>query len=127
MKIAMYDLEGHLLEVFEVDTVRDLERELNYNQGSINNCLHGLAISVNNRQFKRFPEKRKIHNKIGDISEITTTHLKPVHKYYKGVYICSYDSIRTASKRNGLFDANINKCCNGIYNSAGGFEWKYAV
>ena len=24
MKIAMYDLEGHLLEVFEVETVRDL-------------------------------------------------------------------------------------------------------
>lgn len=25
MKIAMYDLEGHLLEVFEVETVRDLD------------------------------------------------------------------------------------------------------
>jgi len=127
MKIAMYDLEGHLLEVIAVDTVRDLERELNYNQGSISNCLDMKAISTNNRQFRKFAEKSKVQNRIGDISNITRVHLKPVHKYFNGEYICTYESSKIASYKNGIDDSSINKCCNGIYKSAGGFEWKYAV
>lgn len=126
MKIAMYDLEGHLLEVFEVDTVRDLEKQLEVSQGSISNCLDGKAISNNKRQFRRFSDKSKVQNRIGDVTSITRVHLKPVHKYYKGKYICTYESSKQASSKNNIDDSAINKCCNGINKTAGGFEWKYA-
>lgn len=125
MKIVMYDLEGHLLEVFNTDSVRDLERLMGFNQGAISNCTDGKCLSSNNRQFKKFSNNSKIQNKIGDVSEITRTHLKSVSKYYSGNYICTYESSKLASKKNNIDDSSINKCCNGIYKSAGGFEWKY--
>ena len=126
MKIVMYDLEGHLLEVFECDTVRDLERELEVSQGSISNCLDGKSMSSNNRQFRKFSDKSRVQNRIGDITNITRAHLKPICKYYKGKYICAYESSTQASLKNNIDDSTINKCCNGVYKSAGGFEWKYA-
>ena len=122
----MYDLEGHLLEVFECNTIRDLERELEVSQGSISNCLDGKAISNNKRQFRKFSEKSKVQNRIGDVTNITRVHLKPVHKYYKETYICTYESSKQASIKNNIDDSSINKCCNGVNKSAGGFEWKYA-
>jgi len=125
-KIAMYDNEGHLLQVFNVENVRDLERLLGLNQGNISNCLDGKMMSNNNRQFRKFSNKSKVHNRIGDISSITIMHLKPINKYYNGKYICSYESSKIASMKNGIDDSSINKCCNGVYKSSGGFEWKYA-
>jgi hypothetical protein len=125
MKIAMYDLEGHLLEVFVINTVVELEKKLLLNPSSVSNCIDGKAISNNGRQFKQFNEKSKVHNRIGDVTNITRTHLKPVHKYYQGKYICTYESSKEAAIKNKLDDSAINKCCNGKYKSTGGFEWEY--
>ena len=55
----MYDLEGHLLEVFNTDSVRDLERLIGFNRGTINNCTDGKCLSSNNRQFKKFSNKSR--------------------------------------------------------------------
>ncbi len=126
MKIAMYDLEGYLLEVFDVETFAELERQLDVYKSAISRCVAGEIISTNNRQFRKFSQKCRIPNKIGDVSQMGLAFAKPIHKYYKGKYICSYDSSKLAAKKNGVFDTNINKCCQGIQQSAGGFEWKYA-
>jgi hypothetical protein len=127
MKIAMYDLEGHLLEVFQVERVVNLEKQLDIPQGSLNNCLNGSALTTINMQFREVKGKKRIINKIGDVSNCTQHHAKPVHKYYKGVYIYSYDSATIASVKNRVEVANINRCCNHEVNTAGGFEWKYAI
>ncbi len=126
MKIAMYDLEGHLLEVFEVDTVVDLEIKLGFKKTVILNCLDGNILETNKRQFRKYSPGAKIHNKIGSVNNLTSYHNKPVCKYYKGKFICSYISAKEASRINGIDDSSINKCCNGVNKSAGGFEWKYA-
>jgi hypothetical protein len=126
MKIAMYDLEGHLLEVFEVESVVNLENKLGFNSTVITNCLHGRMLSTNKRQFRKYSDKAHIHNKIGDVTEITRTNLKPVHKHYNGIYICSYPSAIIASIKNGTDYTGINKCLKGNHKTAGGFEWEYA-
>lgn len=127
MKIAMYDLEGHLLKVHIVKTIVELENQLNIPQGSLNNCLNGSVLTTINMQFREVKGKKRIINKIGDVSNCTQHHSKPVHKYYEGLYICSYDSATIASAKNKVEVANINRCCNNEANTAGGFEWKYQL
>jgi hypothetical protein len=36
-----------------------------------------------------------------------------------------YKSVKSAAQKNGVFRANINKCCNGQYSQTGGFMWKF--
>jgi hypothetical protein len=128
MKIAMYDLEGHLLEVFEVNTVRDLERQLNAPKGSINNCILGYSIQTLNMQFRRCPDSAKTIKRIGDLTNIPDkTSLLPISKYYKGDFICTYENTTIASQKNNLDISNITKCLKNYRNTAGGFEWKYAI
>jgi len=126
MKIAMYDLEGHLLEVFEVETYRDLELSLRIPQGSLNACISGKQLSTIKRQFREYKDNCRTINRIGDISMIGNSSNKPIHKYYNGNYICSYDSAKKASDVNDIDMATINRCLNDKANTAGGFEWKYA-
>jgi hypothetical protein len=123
-KIAMYDLEGHLLEIFDFETAVELEKQLKIPQGSLNGCLSGKQLSTINRQFRVY--SGRIINRIGDISMLSNTWVIPVHKYYKGKYICSYYSANKAAEVNNIPVQDINKCLKGKYNKAGGFEWKYA-
>jgi hypothetical protein len=127
MKIAMYDLEGHLLEVFEVETVRDLESQLKTPKGGINNCITGHCIQTINMQFRKYSDFAKIIKRIGDITNIPgKTSLLPVSKYYKGSFICTYENATIAAKKNNLDTPNINRCLKNDRNTSGGFEWKYA-
>ena len=128
LKIAMYDLEGYLLEVFNVNTIAELENQLKLPKGNISSCISGKILLCSSFQFRRYTEKVRVHNKIGNvISIVNKTHSKAVHKYYKNKYINSYKSITEASIKNDILKESINKCCTGVYKSAGGFEWKYAV
>lgn len=127
MKIAMYDLEGHLLEVFDVDTVRDLEVQLNAPRGGINNCIIGQNLKAINMQFRRYSACAKIAKRIGDITTIPgKTSLLPVSKYYNGIYVCSYENATIAAEKNNLTQSNVHRCLKEGKGIAGGFEWKYA-
>lgn len=125
--IAMYDLEGHLLKVFEVETIFELEVQLNIPRGGISACLSRKSLSTKNFQFIEIINTNKVFTKIGDISSnVVGQSYKPVHKFYDGKYICTYDNILIASELNKLDSSGISKCCLGKYNSCGGFTWKYA-
>jgi hypothetical protein len=127
MKIAMYDLEGHLLEIFDVDTVRDLEIQLKAPRGSINSVIIGHCLKAINRQFRKYSKGARIINRIGDITIIPgKSFCKPVSKYYNGVYICSYENIITACEKNGLTKNNMSTCLKQEKGTVGGFEWKYS-
>ena len=126
MKIAMYDLEGHLLEVFDVNTVVELEQQLDVPQGSINKCIMGLHLQSKGRQFRLLKNKSHAIVKIGDVHKLTIGQSnKAVQKYYNGKYICSYGSLTDASDKNKIKVVNICKACSGTNKTAGGFEWKY--
>lgn len=127
MKIAMYDLEGHLLEVYEIDTVFSLEKRLKMPTNTIYGCIKGFRLQSKLRQFRLVQTGLKAIIKIGDVSSLTVGQSnKAVHKYYKDKYICSYNSLKEASDKNNIDIINISKACSGVNKSAGGFEWKFA-
>jgi hypothetical protein len=127
MKIAMYDLEGHFLELFEVDTVIKLENQLGVSKGGINACLSGKALSTKNYQFRLVINTNKVLTRVGDVSNIIEGQsYKPVHKLYNGKFICSYDNMTRAAEINRTDVTGISKCCNGKQKKSGGFEWCFA-
>jgi hypothetical protein len=128
MKIAMYDLEGHLLEVFEVETIVELEDKLKISRGGIYACLSGKALTTKHFQFREVINTNKIITRVGDVSHTSQGQFyKPIHKFYKGVFICTYDNASRAAELNKLTVANISSCLTERQKTAGGFEWKYAV
>jgi hypothetical protein len=127
MKIAMYDLEGHLLEIFEVDTILDLELRLNAPNSSIYNCVIGHNLKTINMQFRKYSDTAKVAKRIGDLTNIPgKTSLLPVSKYYKETFICTYENGTIAAEKNNVEYNNINRCLKKDKGTAGGFKWKYA-
>ena len=123
----MYDLEGHFLELFNVETISELEKQLQTPQGGINSCLNSKQLSVNGRQFRRLTDVNPPLTKIGNVSTIKIGHsYKPVHKYYKGKYICTYENGKKAAFINDLDESGISRCCNGLQTTSGRYEWKFA-
>jgi hypothetical protein len=127
MKIAMYDLEGHLLEVFEnIDNISQFEKDMGYKDMQIYHCINNEQLHANNRQFKKYTNGAIVHKKIGNISNINGHGSKTVHKFYKGKYVCSYKSLMEASSINNINLSAISNCCTKKSKTAGGFEWEYA-
>jgi hypothetical protein len=126
MKIAMYDLEGHLLEVFEGKNVSQISKEIGITQSNVHQCITGQILSVKNRQFKQVFQDRPLH-KIGDVSNCTHGNKHhPINKYYKGKFISNYRNAHIASQITKVNEVCIHRCLKGERDTAGGFEWKYA-
>lgn len=129
MKIAMYDLEGHLLEVFDVKNVSQLAKKLKIPPSSLHKVLNGSNISTNGYQFKNILLEKEIRKNIGDVtyfSKYGNGGNIPIIKYYKGTVITVYKSLTEASEKNSIEIDRISKCLNNKAKTAGGFEWKYA-
>ena len=126
----MYDLEGHLLEVLEGNTYQDIINLLPVNSkvkstASIQQVTRGEKNFCGSYQFREvFTQKPLL--KIGSCIDLKKSDEKPVRKYYKGVYICTYKNIKDAALKNNMIADNIGKCIRGIRITAGGFEWKQA-
>jgi hypothetical protein len=127
MKIAMYDLEGHLLEVFDVDSIRALEIQLKTPKGAINSVIIGQHLKAINRQFRKYANGARIINRIGDVTVIPDkSFCTPVSKYYNGKYICSYENLIVACEKNGVKKSNMCTSMKQGKGTVGGYEWKYA-
>ena len=75
--------------------------------------------SVNDETKKRMSEKRKGKSYV----------CKPVSQYTKdGLFKAEYSSATEASRKTGLNQGGITKCCRNYYGrkSYGGFVWKYS-
>ena len=125
IKIAMYDLEGNLLEVIESKSIAQIERDLNIPKSALYSCVKGWHLSTIDRQFREVPNGKRALNRIGNIANVTTCYLRPVMKLYNNRYICSYSSISEAVAITGIDGANITRCCNNKRDLAGGFGWKF--
>jgi hypothetical protein len=131
MKIAMYDLEGHLLEVLKGKTYQEIIDLLPSKSGiknvaSIQQAIRGEKNFCGIYQFREVFTQKPLQ-KIGSCVNLKKTLEKQVHKYYKGKYICTYKSMQEAAVINNIEHANLTKCANGERSTAGGFEWKYAL
>jgi hypothetical protein len=127
MKIAMYDLQGNFLELFEnLESVRELENELNYANNTIHNVIKGISHQSKGRQFLKFTDLSKYPLSTGDVRGLNSgLTYEPIGKYYKGRFICSYSSLREASESNNINSVNINQCCSGKIKTTHGFVFKY--
>jgi hypothetical protein len=131
MKIAMYDLEGHLLEVLEAETYQGIIDLLPVKSSikstaSIQQATRGEINFCGGYQFREVFTKKPLQ-KIGSCIDLKKAVEKQVQKYYKGVYICTYKNIEEAAFINNILRDNIGKCARGIRATAGGFEWKFVV
>lgn len=125
IKIAMYDLEGYLLETFETETYKDLEKKLNISYGGLHSCVNNKQHQINNRQFRELKGSRVALKKIGDVSSLVngSTEYVTILKKYNGKVISSYHSIKEACYKNNLKQSNLSDHLNGNTRNCGGFEW----
>ena len=128
-KIAMYDLEGYLLEVFEVETYKELEDKLGINTSGLIAYFKNKQNQVNNRQFRELHINRVALKRIADVSMLVNSSMqyRVVLKSYNGKLICSYNSIHEAAEKNNLNASSLRDCIVlSAKKTLGGFEWKYA-
>lgn len=53
-------------------------------------------------------------------------HNKKVNQYsIKGEYIKTWDSMRDAEIRLGIYRSDISRCCRKLKDNAGGYKWEY--
>ena len=125
----MYDLEGHLLEVFDVTTLKELEDKLKLPQASMHSCLNNRQHQVNNRQFKELKGSRVALKKIGDIHMNVngSKEYKVVLKKYKKKTISAYNSLIDAALKNNVDQSSLSLCLTGKTKTCGGFEWEYVI
>jgi hypothetical protein len=134
MKIAMYDLEGHFLKLYEVESYSDLIEQLGKKSGinspsSIQKVCLGERNFAKNRQF-RIVSKDRVLDKIGSCLNLKKTKETQVHKYFDGSYVCTYNSFTEAALKNNANKENIAQACsekNTRVLSAAGFTWKKAI
>jgi hypothetical protein len=120
--IAMYDLEGNLLEVFETINISTLAKELKIDKKGLYGCINGENTQTNNRQFKVIKYINRFPKKIGDLTQIINTN-EPINKYYKGNYICTYKSVKECSEKNNIAEQNITGVLNGSRKTANGYSF----
>jgi hypothetical protein len=129
MKIAMYDLEGHLLEVLEGNSYAEIFDLLPIKSG-IKNTSSIQKVVRGERNYADIFQFREVFNdaplqKIGSCVNLRSTQEKSVQKYYKGTYICTYRNIQEASTINNIEQSNISRCIRGERATAGSFGWKF--
>lgn len=125
----MYDLEGYLLDVFEVETYTELENKLGIKPTGLANYFNNKQNQIDNRQFRKLSNNRDPLKKIGDVSLLinSSVQYKVILKLYNGRLISSYNSIPEAAEKNNLNQKSLNDCINRSYKKTlDGFEWKYS-
>lgn len=125
MEIAIYDLEGHFLEIIEGENIRGISDKLNLSS-ELYHCLKGSSNYSGSKQYREVINGKHL-KKIGDISNcLVGVKHKYIHKSYKGNYICTYRNTYQASIKTNINESSIHRCLKGVANHAGGFGWEYA-
>ena len=93
-------------------------------ENKLNNNILNLAwvTSQENMNYNNRYERAMNTRKAGS----TKTRPMPVLQYSKnGIFIKEYPSITEAERQTGNHSSNICKALKGIYNTCGGYIWKY--
>lgn len=124
LKIAMYDLEGNLLEVLDGNGFSDIARQIKIKSPScISKCVKGEIIQSHFRQF-RIVNNNNVIEKLPSAYGYSQGNKKNVvHKFYKGNYICTYENMYDAEYKTGIKQSSISDVLSSKRKSAGGFNW----
>lgn len=119
--VDQYTKDGIYVDSY--DSAKNAAKNLSSkNYGYITNCCKGNLMTAfgyvwryKDEPFNKYPSKR------------IYTNNKPVDQYTTdGIYITSYDSVKSASKIFGLKYSNtISSCCRGEIKTALDYVWRY--
>ncbi|MFP4698700.1 MAG: hypothetical protein ACLFMO_08350 [Eubacteriales bacterium] len=126
MTILQYDLEGYLLDIHEDKTLKEIANELKIDYTGLCDNLNNKLERTGRFQFRRQFSNR-IPNKIADVSSLKNGRYGKIHKYYKGRYITTYDSVVQAADKNNLDAAAIFRVLEGEIKQTGGYNFIYAT
>lgn len=93
-----------------------------------------MSAIMKSKHIKLSEERKRLISKANKGKVISDKHRKIVSKFfskpvlqvnkYTGEIIREYNSMTEASKDTGIYYGSINKCCNNITKSAGGYKWR---
>lgn len=116
--ILQCDREGNIIR--EWKSIREAAQTLNIGDTAISSACKGHFITYKGFVWRyKFdkdctaPKKMKIHQVVWMDND--------------GNVIAIYPSARQGSVATGATTTNIMRTCNGIYQTAGGFKWRYAT
>lgn len=120
-----FDLEGNFIR--EWSSISEMNRELNFNMGSISMALKNKSKFKKN--YYLIPKDEFTEDLlISVINKKQKKHKgKKVNQYNKnGELIQIWEAIKHAGDFLNIDYKSIDFCCKGIYKQAGGFIWSYA-
>lgn len=89
---------------------------------------------MKSKHIKLSEERKRIISRSNKGKVISDKHREIVSKFFSkpvlqidkhtGEIIREYSSMTEASKCTGIYYGSINKCCNNITKSAGGYKWR---
>lgn len=93
-----------------------------------------MSVIMKSKHIKLSEQKKRIISKANKGKIISDRHREIVSKFFSkpvlqidkhtNEIIREYDSMTKASKYTGICYGSINKCCNNITKSAGGYKWR---
>ena len=124
LKIAMYDLEGNLLEVLEGNGFSDIARQIKIKSPScISKCVKGEIIQSHFKQFRIVSNDNVIEKLPSAYGYSQGNKRNIIHKFYKGKYICTYKNMYDAEYKTGIKQSYISDVLSNKRKSTGGFNW----
>lgn len=121
--VAIYDLEGFYLETINDTNAKQLSVLFNIDYTGVVNHLKGNLLSAGSKyQFKK-TFKGRVLKQVGDISSVMVNKSIKIHKYYKGRYITTYNSVTEAAEKNDLDISGVSRVVNGLSNTVGGYTF----
>lgn len=93
-----------------------------------------MSATIKSKHIKLSEETKRIIRQANKGKIISDKHKEIISKFfskpvfqidkYTNIIIKEYKSITEASKCTGIYYSGINKCCNNIIKSAGGYKWR---
>lgn len=125
-RVVQYDMQGNLIKIW--DSISDVKRELNLNQGNIGKCcnnkIDGDAWKTTGGYIWRYYGEELTKEHIEWCNKRKNSRLVAQYSLL-GELIYVFESMREAELKTGINHGNISACCNGRYKHAGGYIWRY--
>jgi group I intron endonuclease len=121
--INQYNINGEFIKIWP--SITEAAKSLSLHPGTIQGCV---LLKANYKTCGGFIWRYSTFE--GDVNPVIHTQIyshkkRPVVQYDKvGIVINEYESIKEAA-RHISNETSIRDCCEGKYNFAGGFIWKY--
>ncbi len=120
--IGVYDLEGHYLDVF--DSINECADALKIDYNDVWNVCKGDSVKGKSYQFAIRGTIDLLPTSMNEWKKGRKKDLTPIAKYYKGKFVCVYNSITEAAAKNDINVGNIHRVLSGELKRIRNFEFK---